>query len=140
MRINTTKQKLQQGKVVFGAIISENAPGLVEYCGAIGFDFVGSDSAYAILRQVSALLASIKADSLEKGGGEADIGPLMEKGVPGMGLRTDPTRYFWYHHTNGDTMDKPDPAEMARCVATMAVMAYVVADLPDPLPRGAPAK
>ncbi|HKV73200.1 MAG TPA: M28 family metallopeptidase [Gemmatimonadales bacterium] len=106
----------------------------------IGFDFVGSDSAYAVLRQVSALLASIQADSLEKGGGEADIGPLMERGVPGMGLRTDPEKYFWYHHTNGDTMDKLDPADMARCVATMAVMAYVVADLPDPLPRGAPPK
>ncbi|HTO73792.1 MAG TPA: M28 family metallopeptidase [Gemmatimonadales bacterium] len=101
----------------------------------IGFDFVGSDSAYAILRQVSALLASIKADSLEKGGGEADVEALMQRGVPVMGLRTDPTRYFWYHHTNGDTMDKLDPADMARCVATMAVMAYVVADMPEPLPR-----
>jgi len=104
----------------------------------VGFDFVGSDSAYAILRQVTHLLASIGADSLEKGGGEADIGPLMERGVPGMGHRTDPTRYFWYHHTNGDTMDKLDPADMAKNVAMMAVMAYVVADLPEPLPRGAP--
>jgi len=32
-------------------------------------------------------------------------------------------------------MDKLDPREMALCVATMAVMAYVVADLPEPLAR-----
>ena len=32
-----------------------------------------------------------------------------------------------------------DPRDVARCVATMAVMAYVVADLPDPLPHSAPA-
>jgi carboxypeptidase Q len=32
-------------------------------------------------------------------------------------------------------MDKLDPHEMALCVAAMAVMAYVVADLPEPLPR-----
>jgi carboxypeptidase Q len=60
---------------------------------------------------------------------------MVERGMPGMGLETDGTRYFWYHHTDADTLDKLDPEEVARCVAAMAVMAYVVADLPDPLPR-----
>jgi carboxypeptidase Q len=55
--------------------------------------------------------------------------------MPGMGLNVEPTRYFWYHHTNADTLDKLDPGEVARCVAAMAVMAYVVADLPEPLAR-----
>jgi carboxypeptidase Q len=59
----------------------------------------------------------------------------MERGVPGMGLRVQDERYFWYHHTQGDTIDKLDPADFARCVAVMAVMAYVVADLPEPLPK-----
>ena len=57
--------------------------------------------------------------------------------VPGMGLQVDPSKYFWYHHTDADTMDKLDPRELARCVATLAVMAYVVADMPDRLPRAA---
>lgn len=100
-----------------------------------GFDFTGSDSAYAIIRQVATLLAPLQADSIERGGGGADIGPLMERGVPGMGLRVDDDRYFWYHHTQGDTLDKLDPEELARCVAVMAVMAYVVADMPGELPR-----
>jgi carboxypeptidase Q len=60
---------------------------------------------------------------------------MMEGGMPGMGLNVEPTEYFWYHHTNADTLDKLDPEEVARCVAVMAVMAYVVADLPDPLSR-----
>ena len=59
----------------------------------------------------------------------------MERGVPGMGLRTVDDRYFWYHHTQGDTLDKLDPEDLARCVAVMAVVAYVVADMPEPLPR-----
>ena len=65
----------------------------------------------------------------------ADITPLAKQGVPTMELDVDGTRYFWYHHSDGDTLDKLDPAEIARCVAAMAVMAYVVADLPEPLPH-----
>jgi carboxypeptidase Q len=102
-----------------------------------GFGFVGSDSGLAVARQVGALLQRIGADSVARGEGGADISPLTELGVPGMGLQVDRTRYFWYHHTEADMLDKLDPAEVARCVATMAVMAYVVADLPDRLPRGA---
>ncbi len=100
-----------------------------------GFGFNGTDSAFAIVQQIGPLLRAIAADSITRGGGGADIGPIMERGVPGMGLRTAEERYFWYHHTDADTVDKLDPADMARCVAAMAVMAYVVADLEEPLPR-----
>jgi carboxypeptidase Q len=100
-----------------------------------GFGFTGSDSAFRIVRRVGRLLAPIGADTVTHGGGGTDIGPIMERGVPGMGLNTDGTRYFWYHHSDADTVDKLDPHEMAECVAAMAVMAYVVADLPERLPR-----
>ena len=100
-----------------------------------GFGFTGSDEAYEIVRQIGTLLERIDAGEITRGGGGADIGPIMREGVPGMGLQVDGTRYFWYHHTHADTIDKLDPDEMARCVAAMAVMAYVVADLPDKLPR-----
>ena len=59
----------------------------------------------------------------------------MDTGVPGMGFSVDGTRYFWYHHSDADTIDKLDPDEVALCVATFAVMAYVVADMPARLPR-----
>jgi carboxypeptidase Q len=52
-----------------------------------------------------------------------------------MGLNVDGTRYFWYHHTDADTVDKLDPHDVALCVATMAIMAYVLADMPEKLPR-----
>lgn len=103
-----------------------------------GFGVGASDSAFGILRRVATLLAPIGADSLTRPGGGADIGPLMERGVPGMGLATEGDRYFWYHHTHGDTVDKLDPDDVARCVAAMAVMAYVVADLPERLPASPP--
>jgi carboxypeptidase Q len=102
-----------------------------------GFGFGGSDSAFTIVREIAGLLAPIGADTITRPGGGADIGPLMALGVPGMGLQVDGTRYFWYHHTDADTIDKLDPAEVARCVAALAVMAFIVADLPEPLPRAA---
>jgi carboxypeptidase Q len=103
-----------------------------------GFGFSGSDSALRIVRWVGSLLQPIGAHVITVGGGGADIGPLMARGVPGMGLIVEGSRYFWYHHTDGDTLDKLDPADMAECVAALAVMAYVVADLEQPLPRGTP--
>lgn len=100
-----------------------------------GFGFTGSDAAFDIVRQAGTLLERIGAGNITRGGGGADIGPIMQRGVPGMGLVVDGTRYFWYHHTEADTVDKLDPHEMALCVATMAVMAYVIADMPERLPR-----
>ena len=100
-----------------------------------GFSFTGSDAAVDMLKQIALLLDRIDAGAMVKGGGGADIGPIMALGVPGLGLNVDGTKYFWYHHTEADTIDKLDPNDMARCVAAMAVMAYVAADMPETLPR-----
>ena len=100
-----------------------------------GFGFTGSDKAFNILQDIGSLLKRIESGEITKGGGGADIGPIMREGVPGMGLKVDNSRYFWYHHTEADTFDKVDKDEFNRCVATMAVMAYVVADMDERLPR-----
>jgi carboxypeptidase Q len=100
-----------------------------------GYVLAGSDSAAAVVQRVAALLQPINATGVQRVAESpaADITPLAEAGVPAMELDVDGPRYFWYHHSEGDTLDKLDPAEMARCVAAMAVMAYVVADLPEGL-------
>jgi carboxypeptidase Q len=102
-----------------------------------GFRFSGSADALAQVRQVSPLLQPIGAGGVirEPESPEADITPLVERGVPGMGLDVERSRYFWYHHSEGDTLDKLDPADLARCVAAMAVMAYVIADMPEQIAR-----
>jgi carboxypeptidase Q len=104
-----------------------------------GFRFSGSDAGLARVQAVGNLLSRIHAGSItrEMQSPEADIEPLVDLGVPGMGLDVDRTRYFWYHHSDGDTLDKLDPAELGRCVAAMAVMAYVIADTPETLARTA---
>jgi carboxypeptidase Q len=100
-----------------------------------GFGFSGSDEAFEIIQQIGALLDPLKAGEITRGGGGADISPLMQEGVPGMGLRVDGSKYFWYHHTAADTIDKLDKEAFNKCVAAMAVMSYVVADMDAPLPR-----
>jgi len=103
-----------------------------------GYVLAGSDSAAAVVRQVAGLLQAINATGVQRVNESpaADITPLAEAGVAAIELDVEGSRYFWYHHTDGDMLDKLDPAELARCVAAIAVMAYVVADLPDALPHG----
>jgi carboxypeptidase Q len=101
-----------------------------------GIAAVGSDSMLAMLRRIAPLLKRVGADSVTRGESEADVEPLLDAGVPVAGVSVDQTRYFWYHHTNADTPDKLDPRDVARCVAVFAVYAYVVAEMPDVLPRG----
>jgi hypothetical protein len=79
---------------------------------------------------IAALLKRIDASKIQTGESEADIEPLLADGVPALGLRTVMQHYWDYHHTQADTFDKIVPDEFRRCTATMAVMAYMLADWP----------
>lgn len=61
--------------------------------------------------------------------GGADIGPLRNAGMPVYGLRQDASRYFDFHHTPGDTLDKIVPVELRQNVAVYATVAYVAASI-----------
>ena len=100
----------------------------------LGFGFTGNEAGRETVKAIATLLTGIAADQISPGGGGADIGPSMtEARVPGMSLEVDGSKYFLIHHTPADTIDKIDPVEMAKCAAAVAVMAYVVADLPQRL-------
>jgi carboxypeptidase Q len=92
-----------------------------------------SDSARARMAEIASLLAGIEADHIGPDGGGADVGPLGKAGVLVAGLDVDESHYFDYHHTEADTMDKIDRTCLGQCVGSMAVMGYVVADMPERL-------
>ena len=100
-----------------------------------GFSFTGSEKAMPYLQTIGHLLTDVGAERLKWGAGVSDIMHLVSDGVPVMGLDVDRTRYFWYHHTAADTVDKLDRDEFNRCVAASAVMMWIVADMPTRLPR-----
>jgi carboxypeptidase Q len=105
----------------------------------LGFGVNGTAQTTAVAQMISPLLSPIGAAKIEADQNvDTDIAPLVALGVPGMGLRVDGTRYFWYHHSEADTFDKLNALEVSKCVAALAIMGYVVADMPDPLPRGTP--
>ncbi|HVR71083.1 MAG TPA: M20/M25/M40 family metallo-hydrolase [Vicinamibacteria bacterium] len=102
----------------------------------LGFGFSGSPAAREIIRAIAGLLEPIGATEVGASGGGADIGPLVRAAqVPALSLSVEGSRYFMLHHTPADTVDKLDPREVAACAGAVAVMSYVVADMPDRLPR-----
>ena len=67
----------------------------------------------------------------------ADIDQLVEAGVLGIGVMQDPRRYFDYHHSAADTLDKVNSQDLRENAAAMAVMGYALAAMPEALPREA---
>ena len=68
-------------------------------------------------------------------GAGSDIDPLDEAGVPTLAPIVDTRKYFDYHHSPADTLDKIQPEDIRRQVAVLAMMAYYLAESPDMLPR-----
>ena len=66
---------------------------------------------------------------------ETDIEPLSDKGVPAFGVWQNGLKYFTYHHTPADTLDKIVPQELRENAACMAVMGYALADMTEPLQK-----
>ena len=102
----------------------------------LGFGLSASGDLQAVLgrvREIGTLLDRIDAGSIQSGGGGADIAPIMVDGVPGLALRTVGTHYFDWHHSRADTTDKVKLEDLRANIAAMAVMAYVLADMPAPL-------
>src|SRR5271154_3370203 len=101
-----------------------------------GFGITGRGDAQTMLGKVhdiGKLLERIDAGSIQSGGGGADIAPLMKDGVPGLAVRTVGTHYFDWHHSQADTADKVKPEDLRANIAAMAVMAFILADMPDTL-------
>ena len=100
-----------------------------------GFGFTGSKKARNVIENIHELLKPIKANQITDWGRAPDIATLNDEGIPVMSLNVESSKYFWYHHTAADTFDKVDFYDFNKCIAAMAIMAFVIADMEHPLPR-----
>ncbi len=89
------------------------------------------------MADILGLLGRFGATRVKVGSSAADVSPMRSKGVVVMGHEVEMSTYFNYHHSHADTFDKVDPAELARNVAVMATVAYVLADMPERLGQAA---
>jgi len=81
-------------------------------------------------RQLQTLLAPlsiiVSKDAAQFGG--SDTEGLQKAGVPVFSLRQDASRYFDFHHSEDDTIDKIDPAQFDQNVAAWVAVVYMIAD------------
>jgi hypothetical protein len=86
--------------------------------------------------QIALAPLGIVPGSLEKADG-SDIEPLLNAGLPGVGLSQDGTHYFDIHHTPDDTLDKIDPEALRQNVAAWTAMLGVLSGGIEPEPKRA---
>ena len=67
--------------------------------------------------------------------GGADLGAWARAGVAAIDLNQDGTRYFDYHHTPDDTLDKVDPVQLRQNVAAWTAMLAATANAPEAIER-----
>jgi Zn-dependent M28 family amino/carboxypeptidase len=101
----------------------------------VGLTYEGKreDPVYARLADLVMLLAPLGATTVRTGHSGSDLAPLGPAGVPRISHTTNGATYFDIHHTEADTLDKVDPKLLQDNAAMMAVVAYVLAEMPDRL-------
>lgn len=96
--------------------------------------------AEAQMADIVTLLDPIRPMVVETGWSGADVGQMKDAGVMLLGHRVEGSSYFDYHHSHADTLDKVDPERLTQNIAALAVLAYIVADMParlgEPLAGG----
>jgi len=103
----------------------------------LGFEVKINPAALEALHPVQTVLQSVGATVFENAPYPpgADIAAMSDAGVPAFGIKQDGRTYFNYHHSAADTLDKVVPGELRENAAAMAVMAYALTNMKEPLPR-----
>ena len=86
----------------------------------------------------SSPLRSLRSESSRNDKGDADgtdVEPTIKAGAPWISLGQDGTRYFDYHHTPDDTLDKIDPAQLRQNVAAWTAVLAILSGGIEPEPK-----
>ncbi|XP_042224672.1 carboxypeptidase Q-like [Homarus americanus] len=107
----------------------------------LGLAFNGTQEATCILEEVTKLLHSLNATKVVSPmDGGPDIEVWMKDGVPTGSLYNANEKYFWFHHSNGDTLSVEDSDVLDHCLAVWTSVAYVAADMTQRIPHGPSSK
>ncbi|XP_035431690.2 carboxypeptidase Q isoform X2 [Spodoptera frugiperda] len=102
----------------------------------LGLAVSGPQKTRCIVAEILKLFQSINASTLvEEDSPGSDIAIFTGNGIPGASLHNDNGKYFWYHHTEADTMNVENPEELDLGAAFWTAVAYIIADLSIDIPR-----
>ncbi len=103
---------------------------------AVGLSIKAGEGGLAMLQEMmTPVLAPLGAARFRGEGGGADISAMEASGVPQLGVWMETSRYFDWHHTMADTLDKIQPEELQQATATLAAATWILADSERTLPR-----
>lgn len=91
------------------------------------------ERAFNLFKRLKPYLEPLGAGRLEPGGSGVDVGPMVQAGVPGIGIEHDTTHYWDVHHSKADTFDKINKDDLARNSAIVAITTFLLADLSERL-------
>jgi hypothetical protein len=74
------------------------------------------------------LFDRLGVNHLDVGYSGVDVHPTVERGVPGFGLGVETHRYFDYHHSDNDTIDKVNPRELEMGAIVEALLCYLISE------------
>lgn len=102
-----------------------------------GLSVAGSTEARCLIAEILKLFTPIdKLEQTDYPG--SDITLIVDKGVPGASLLNDNERYYWFHHSEADTLNVLNMTDVIDCAAFWAAVSYVIADMPTDIPRVSP--
>jgi len=93
-----------------------------------GFDVQGDSTIVTKVKAWRPLFELLDAGRIEAGYGGVDIQPLAAQGVPSFGLDPENHRYFDYHHSDNDTIDKVNPRELEMGAIVEALLCYLISE------------
>lgn len=115
---------LEIGKAVLGAESDGGADRILKVTASV------KPEARGAIDQIAAALKplGIEYDPAAGGSGGSDLSAVHAVGMAGLSLHQDTSRYFEWHHTANDTLDKVDPGQLRQNVAAYAVSMYLAAE------------
>ncbi len=91
-----------------------------------------ADSAKPVADRLATALAPLGiVRGTGKPNGGTDVEPTIALGAAAIDLNQSGLRYFDWHHTPEDTLDRIDPAQLRQNVAAWATMLAIVANAPE---------
>lgn len=101
-----------------------------------GFEFSGNPESECIFKEILKLMAPLNATEFKTPiFAGMDTERWTSRGFPGASLLTKDDKYFYFHHSDGDSMLVENPVSLDKNAAVYAALAFVIADLSFEFPR-----